>query len=259
MSLFAPEARAETIADGAGFSMDLDPRVKDVCVFIPEGKADEKACDGVDVVGAAAAVMREEKTPIFAAIGHVGDWKLMIMATREPAKAELEPKQLDGFAATLRQGMSRGGAELVEPFPPATMTRINGVQVVDVTTLAHAGRRVDDKLWMNTSSVIAASAVYLVWTTTEAAHASEASDIVQASLHTLKAAPHPAMPTEEKYARTGDFIGRILGGVAALVFLVFVIWLGLRNRAAPMPTEADGPARPKRKRKVVSWEKNKDG
>ena len=261
MSLFAPrEASAETITDGADFSMDLDPRVKDVCVFIPETRAHEAACDGIDTKAAAASITREEKSPIFGAVGRVNGWTLMLMASRESAQEEVKSFQLERLAASLRGGMARG-MELMEPLPPPTLGRVNGVQVVDVSALAHGPRDVD--IWMGTSLVVAANAVYMVWASTDAAHGSDASDIMQASLRTLKASPpqKASMPEEEKYARAGDRIAYIMEAVGGVVFLGFLVWLGLRNRRTPLPTTsgAEGTKKwPKRKRNVVSWEKNKD-
>ncbi|HEY2369547.1 MAG TPA: hypothetical protein VGH87_24280 [Polyangiaceae bacterium] len=253
------------IADSNDFTMDLDSRLTDVCVFIPEAKIDEN-CDGMEPASAAAAIKHDEDTTFFAAVGKVGNWTLMLMASRQRARAEVKPDELDAFATTLRKGMARG-TELIEPYPPPSATRINGVQVIELSSLARGPR--DTKLWIGAATVIAAPAVYMVWATADAAHATEAKDIVQASLHTVKATPAPVvMPAapEEKTARTADLMGRILGGVGGVVFLGIVIWLVARNRRTPMPTEPEtetetesSTRRSKRKRKVVSWEKNKNG
>lgn len=262
---FAPAARAETvtIADSNDFTMDLDPRLTDVCVFVPESKINEN-CDGMEPASAAASIKQDEDTTFFAAVGKVGNWTLMLMASRQPARAEVKPDELDAFATALRKGTARG-TELIEPYPPPSMTRINGVQVIELSSLAHGPR--DTKLWIGASTVVAASAAYMVWATADAAHATEAKDIVQASLHTVKATPAPAvMPAtpEDKTAHAGDLMGRILGGAGGVVFLGVVIWLIARNRQTPMPTESEtetesSTRRSKRKRKVVSWEKNKNG
>lgn len=247
--LLARAADAEPIHDPeTDFRLDLELGSGRPCIAVPEGRSTAADCNGIDP----AAMRKAPPTPVdkvlFVAMIQRSDWSYVIVVGRTGAGPEISDDGAERVAASFRAEINVAGqARLRDRQPPATVGRVNGVQLVTIPTKLEIVAN-QAPMTVTSYNLNGEKGTYIITTSTIDAHAEDVDALVQESLRTVKLTP--AAPAEvmkaKSDARLTFAILKIAMAVLGIVLVAYLVWKRSARSAPPSP--AKEASRPKRRR-----------